>query len=583
MVSTNTSSTWRPDPTPIQQALGTSNVSVRMEPALTLAAGSTAPPAHWPASGSMVLRVTPHEAGYVITPEISTQAGQLLVATDDGNALCLTSVRGVLVNQPASMLLAGSAQGADLILGDDGSMAGRSMAGSIVPSSIPKHASNQSCTAHVQLYLADSTTDAVSPFGVQLTGHGEAALAPGGQVIRFSFDKWLPDETAVLAKVSRVGVLEIFATLALLVAQVRQLTHTAEVSASRLSVWTVSMMTLYDAAQTMMIMVLSLALPQAFAVLATLAFFKMLLFAVFEMRLMVLAHKAQHPELWTGDWSTVRQTLSRLYARFYMLLLLILFAVMFSPSSLLPAWAVLSSLYWVPQILHNATQGTVDSLAQSTLSIHTIARAITPLYLLLCPSSVLVALNPAHQVNLGTGLLIIALLAAQATTIQLQRKWGAQWFVPRAMRPHAYMYFEGNSQQPPAQSCAERQLQLLRSAWATVRGRGNRRAAPYHSLQEQDDVELTQQQQQSATAPRVDAGATTDVEAAGQAVPTCTICLAEVFGDTYGTIMTAPCGHRFHTECLLPWMDRSSVCPTCRAPLPALSQEERAVWARMQA
>ncbi|KAH6772378.1 hypothetical protein C2S51_010782 [Perilla frutescens var. frutescens] len=45
----------------------------------------------------------------------------------------------------------------------------------------------------------------------------------------------------------------------------------------------------------------------------------------------------------------------------------------------------------------------------------------------------------------------------------------------------------------------------------------------------------------------------------------CAVCL-EAFKRRRrgGTLMQLPCAHRFHTDCLLPWLEGNSNCPCCR-------------------
>lgn len=55
---------------------------------------------------------------------------------------------------------------------------------------------------------------------------------------------------------------------------------------------------------------------------------------------------------------------------------------------------------------------------------------------------------------------------------------------------------------------------------------------------------------------------------------TCPICQDELVTETAETAETAepivntPCGHRFHRECLVPWLQKSNTCPMCRTDLP---------------
>lgn len=46
----------------------------------------------------------------------------------------------------------------------------------------------------------------------------------------------------------------------------------------------------------------------------------------------------------------------------------------------------------------------------------------------------------------------------------------------------------------------------------------------------------------------------------------CTICLSRIPDDEEA--MVTPCGHAYHKECLLQWMNERLECPVCRAPLP---------------
>ncbi|KAJ1297345.1 hypothetical protein BS78_01G368300 [Paspalum vaginatum] len=56
---------------------------------------------------------------------------------------------------------------------------------------------------------------------------------------------------------------------------------------------------------------------------------------------------------------------------------------------------------------------------------------------------------------------------------------------------------------------------------------------------------------------------------------TCPVCLDEVAAGAEAREM--PCKHRFHDQCIVPWLDMHSSCPVCRHQLPA---EESADTAR---
>ncbi|KAL0427403.1 UNVERIFIED_CONTAM: E3 ubiquitin-protein ligase SIRP1 [Sesamum latifolium] len=56
----------------------------------------------------------------------------------------------------------------------------------------------------------------------------------------------------------------------------------------------------------------------------------------------------------------------------------------------------------------------------------------------------------------------------------------------------------------------------------------------------------------------------------------CAVCL-EQFNEGRGrgrgrqgeTLMQLPCGHRFHTNCLVPWLEANAHCPCCRMEIPS--------------
>ena len=38
--------------------------------------------------------------------------------------------------------------------------------------------------------------------------------------------------------------------------------------------------------------------------------------------------------------------------------------------------------------------------------------------------------------------------------------------------------------------------------------------------------------------------------------------------DIYNNVVLTPCGHKFHIECLVKWMETKLQCPNCRTILP---------------
>eukprot|EP01028_Stygiella_incarcerata_P014164 TRINITY_DN9137_c0_g1_i1.p1 TRINITY_DN9137_c0_g1~~TRINITY_DN9137_c0_g1_i1.p1 ORF type:complete len:501 (-),score=119.82 TRINITY_DN9137_c0_g1_i1:70-1572(-) len=53
----------------------------------------------------------------------------------------------------------------------------------------------------------------------------------------------------------------------------------------------------------------------------------------------------------------------------------------------------------------------------------------------------------------------------------------------------------------------------------------------------------------------------------------CVICMSQIH-DQHKAYMVTPCGHVFHTRCLVRWMEVKLECPTCRAALPEVDDDD---------
>ncbi|XP_072395842.1 E3 ubiquitin-protein ligase RNF181 [Diabrotica undecimpunctata] len=55
----------------------------------------------------------------------------------------------------------------------------------------------------------------------------------------------------------------------------------------------------------------------------------------------------------------------------------------------------------------------------------------------------------------------------------------------------------------------------------------------------------------------------------------CPVCLKE--HSKGETAKKLPCGHLFHTECIMPWLSKTNSCPLCRFELPT-DDEDYEAW-----
>ena len=89
-----------------------------------------------------------------------------------------------------------------------------------------------------------------------------------------------------------------------------------------------------------------------FNAFATAAFFKFMIFSIFEMRYLLIIWKARRPQGFQEGWNSMRRELSMLYSRFYGCLLAgIVFIYQMQKYSTIVMLGTYS--FWVPQIIHN--------------------------------------------------------------------------------------------------------------------------------------------------------------------------------------------------------------------------------------
>lgn len=51
----------------------------------------------------------------------------------------------------------------------------------------------------------------------------------------------------------------------------------------------------------------------------------------------------------------------------------------------------------------------------------------------------------------------------------------------------------------------------------------------------------------------------------------CPICLSKTFEND----MILPCGHKYHFNCIMDWLDKKMTCPTCRMHLTYVMKSKR--------
>ena len=278
--------------------------------------------------------------------------------------------------------------------------------------------------------------------------------------------------------------------------------------AARVSLLSVSMQALLDAVLCVANLLLCAAVNALFASFATVAFFKLVVFCVVEMRYLLLVFQAHDPQRSLSDGWGARRELAYLHARFYGALFAALL-VLYAARDDARVVVVAAYSFWVPQIVRNAKLNAREPVCDAYLYGMAASRLLLPLYCLCDPDGlprVLVVPSPAaptYGARAAFALVLVGWQGVQVGLLKLQQHYGARCFVPAALIPKPYDY-----------------------------------RRPIAHLAKGDDANLE-----------------------------CPICMGDVACDGAHHLVT-PCDHVFHDVCLGQWMDLKTECPVCRAQLP---------------
>mmetsp|Transcript_16114 Transcript_16114/g.49254 ORF Transcript_16114/g.49254 Transcript_16114/m.49254 type:complete len:774 (-) Transcript_16114:94-2415(-) len=322
------------------------------------------------------------------------------------------------------------------------------------------------------------------------------------------------------AKATNYSITMTLAAVLQIFALVRQLQYTnTQAAAARMSLVCIAMQGLMDALLCILHLLVCVTQQPLFAAFASVAFFKLITFCIFEMRYMVVIFQArQDQDSFRGGWVEIRRRLAALHARFYGVLMALLVFIyllnIFAPAAV-PFALLLGHSFWVPQIVSNVRRESRAPLCRTYLFTMSCTRLLLPLYLYGCPASMTMLFeardasgedgegdNMVNATNLGFCVTLVLWVGAQTLMLLLQEKYGPTFFVPAFMLPPKYDY---------------------------------RKPIPEENFNED-----------------------------GQA--TCVICICEL--NNLDNTMVAPCQHAFHADCLTRWMEERQECPVCRAPLP---------------
>lgn len=217
---------------------------------------------------------------------------------------------------------------------------------------------------------------------------------------------------------------------------IKQMDHSnTQSGAAKVSLLMIGQQAIMDAYLCLLHLTAGILVESLFNAFATAAFFKFVIFSIFEMRYLLAIWKARRPLNSGEGWEIMRRELSVLYSRFYGVLLGGIL-IMYEFHSMLPYILFCFYSFWIPQIVTNVVRDTRKPLHVHYILGITITRLAIPLYTFGCPKNFM-----RVEVDIKWCICLSTFLVLQVAVLLLQHYFGACWFIPRQLLPEKYSYF----------------------------------------------------------------------------------------------------------------------------------------------
>ncbi|KAE8075958.1 hypothetical protein FH972_014637 [Carpinus fangiana] len=217
---------------------------------------------------------------------------------------------------------------------------------------------------------------------------------------------------------------------------IRQMEHgNTQSGAAKVSILMIGQQAIMDAYLCLLHLTAGILVESLFNAFATAAFFKFVVFSIFEMRYLLAIWKASRPMSNGEGWETMRRELSVLYSRFYGILLGGILVMYEFHNFLRPILLLLYS-FWVPQIITNVVRDSRKPLHPHYILGMTVTRLAIPLYIFGCPNNFM-RIEP----DKSWCICLAVFIGLQASILLLQNYLGSRWFIPRQILPEKYSYY----------------------------------------------------------------------------------------------------------------------------------------------
>ena len=221
--------------------------------------------------------------------------------------------------------------------------------------------------------------------------------------------------------------------LAQIVILLRQLLHTQSQSvASNVSLLCIGWQTVLDAMLCISHIFLCLVMQPLFTAFASVAFFKLLIFCVIEMKYMAIIiqarNSASNASLTPED---LRRQITFLHLKCYGALMAALLAFWYLGQAHRVLYILLLYSFWVPQIVRNIVTESRKPMHPYYVYGMSATRAIAPIYVFAVRNNFLREVNPDFPSEPKMCQLLLLWIAVQTAVLYAQSKYGTRFMIPQ--------------------------------------------------------------------------------------------------------------------------------------------------------
>ncbi|KAK2982696.1 hypothetical protein RJ640_014496 [Escallonia rubra] len=203
--------------------------------------------------------------------------------------------------------------------------------------------------------------------------------------------------------------------------------------AAKVSILMIGQQAIMDAYLCLLHLTAGILVESLFNAFATAAFFKFVVFSIFEMRYLLAIWKASRPMSNGEGWEAMRRELSVLYSHGILLGGIL---VMYEFHRFMRPILLLVHSFWIPQIITNVIRDSRKPLHPHYILGMTVTRLAIPFYVFGCPHNFM-RIEP----DKGWCIFLGVFMGFQASILLLQHYLGSRWFVPHQILPEKYCYY----------------------------------------------------------------------------------------------------------------------------------------------